>query len=1678
MSPGFAVDSAASPVVLTVPSALVQQSSKAAIAPVRIDLSEGAFLEARVHATSLTAELVLLDSNHREIVRSDAISSSSPDDLIDEHLPAGTFFLQVETVSGPGTYTLTINTSQSSNPLQPIPLGPGTFPQVGTQIATGDFNGDGRVDIANGDSLILGDGDGTFQPPLPLPGIMGDSIVAGDFNGDGRLDLAIGTSSLTEVSVLLGNGDGTFQPPESITLGVAPDALVAGDFNGDGRLDLAVAGSILTESGSGASYVTVLIGNGNGTFQTRQSFGIGFGSLPIVSGDFNGDGRLDLATDDSSQNIYILLGDGDGTFQSNAVPVPKLRDGPLVAGDFNGDGRLDLVFNSGNSLAMLLGTGHGSFQPEASVPGFEVAFSMVSGDFNGDGRSDLVYGDDGTDLTVLLGNSDGSFQPPAFYPVLSQPWYLASADFNGDGRLDLAASSPTEAEASLLLGVGDGSFLPRTTNAVGEIPGPLIGGDFNGDGRTDVAVNAYSSDILIFPGNGDGTFNAPTDTGLAMNVVLAGDFNGDGRLDLVALTSSSSSQIAVLLGNGDGTFGAPVYTTLPYTAASVVAGDFNGDGRLDLLLTAQNDGTFRLLFGDGDGSFQAALSLPVGYEITSPVVADFNGDGAPDVAWSDDDNHVAVMLNNRDGTFQPPAYFAAGGNEDNNMTVGDFNGDGRVDIAISYDELSYYDYSTQTGVDVLIGNGDGTFQQATGLGGPFGTLVAGDFNDDGRLDLIDDGNTLLRGNGDGTFEEGADSPDAIDVRDVTALDLNGDGRLDLVFDHQDSDSISVLLRSGDGTFVDPGQLATARYATPLLADMNGDGAADALVVDSTGDILYRQGVTGKPGAFDPPVIVDPGYDSRDLAVLQSTAYGPLLASVDADDNSVSLFAWRNGEFVQMGSLATGKLPAQIIAGDFSGDGKSDLVVRNTGDGTLSIFIATTLSGPIDPATARQPFLQAITLPVGLGVSDVEAVDSKGSGTLDLVLTNQVSGQVSVLRNLGNGAFAAPEAYRAGTGLSTFDASATASVVATQDATSGVVAGKFNSGGGTDLLTVDPIFNAINVLSGLGDGGFANPVVIPTKSPAEVVRAGDFNHDGISDLAILSTGGLNVYLGNGKGGFARPVTYDAGPNPDGLTVADVNRDGSPDLLVGDTYGDILVLISTGNGTFEPYRNTDQAITLAVADLTGKGSKDVILADQGLDRVVVKYGAGSATVLGDHSTGLLGPGAVTVADVNGDGIPDLIVANSGSNNVLIYPGLGNGQFAPVVNGGHGFFTGTNPVGITVADVNDDGRADLVVADKGSNQVSILLNQGDFNFSQGPRLRVGLGPIATTVADYTEDGKPDILVTNSGSNNAMLLQGLGQGFFNDQSPPAFPLGNEPVAMLVTNVGGKPTLVTVNSGSNDLTLVSGFNSPDPVISTISSAGLDPVAAFAFRNESGFDDLVVANNGDGVFALFEGDSEGIALETTETAPDLPNPTALSFAGISGGLVQFYAATEGREAAALVALSLIGGDVSPLAPPPASQAPGGTAGLVALQETSLALVSTLLTLTIDASAGPAPEASEADAVAAGAISTAQAVLAGVGQQVSGRDRLLDREAEPGEHDSDENTQPAGAAGLPVIPGWMRFILDIDEALERFDREHPTLSPTPARRCVGKSSGRLPAGDRIRTAGRRSSRTEPALVLEP
>ena len=343
--------------------------------------------------------------------------------------------------------------------------------------------------------------------------------------------------------------------------------------------------------------------------------------------------------------------------------------------------------------------------------------------------------------------------------------------------------------------------------------------------------------------------------------------------------------------------------------------------------------------------------------------------------------------------------------------------------------------------------------------------------------------------------------------------------------------------------------------------------------------------------------------------------------------------------------------------------------------------------------------------------------------------------------------------------------------------------------------------------------------------------------------------------------------------------------------------------------------------------------------------------------------------------------------------------------------------------MADVNGDGRPDLVVANKGSNDVSILLNQTQGNsitFTPGPRLKAGSGPVSTVVKDVTGDGMPDVLVSNSQSNNVMLLPGVGGGFFNDQNPTIFPVGNQPGPLFVGNFDGKPDLLTVNSGSNDLTLISDFMGSDPVTTTISSGGLDPVAAFEFSSGSGFDNLVVANNGDGTFALLEGGPDGLNLTSTETEPGLQpdRPGLLGLYRRPGPVLRRHRGERGRHALDFPARGETGG--MPTVP-----------GLQPLRDAALPLIATLLTLTIETSTAEF-DLSATNGEAAAAVSFLPVSTVTVGQS-------LPEHASTGESENGDEEEPnePKEPDLPVTQessSWQPFLMGLDEALDQFCRD--------------------------------------------
>jgi hypothetical protein len=671
---------------------------------------------------------------------------------------------------------------------------PPTFQGTG-HIIVADFNGDSKPDVLTSDgTLQLGTGGGAFASPTTIPGT---PLLVADFNGDGIPDiLEQGTNTLL---VLLGNGDGTFQPAISNTGGAS--IVVAANLNGDNSADVV---------GVSGTSLLIFISKGDGTLAAPVAYNLGANGSAVSFGDFNGDGKMDLAVAATSGEEIVFLGNGDGTFKTPGITSSTGSAIDFAAvGDFNGDGKLDLAVSEPScgttcpAVYILPGNGNGTFG--APVLAFAGDGPLVAADVNGDGKLDLLSAPQGF-VQIFVGNGDGTFSNASIYAAL--PYFytfnnayvavsvgVAVADFNNDGKLDIALGG-----GAILFGIGDGSF--QGVSLVPAPSGSAVAGSFGKNhGRAIAALSGAQLSILAMNGAYrlalTHTYALPhSGTG-----IVAADFNGDGNIDLVVVGSDSSNKnwnYSVLLGNADGSFQSPILSQQSGSlTGSIAVGDFNNDNKPDLVVGVGGQKQLAVLLGNGDGTF-ASPSYSQGFQTS--LIADFNGDGNLDIAANQGTSTV-ISYGNGDGTFQPPVSppsldgFIA-------SFTGDVNNDGKADlIAGGCEDCSHF---------VELGNGDGTFTPVccippTGLSGAYNILFIADFNGDGNIDFLGaNANTFApfvsMGNGDGTFGSGGgflpgfygEFGVANPLWPFLAADVSGDGIPDIICLGPDS-GLAVML---------------------------------------------------------------------------------------------------------------------------------------------------------------------------------------------------------------------------------------------------------------------------------------------------------------------------------------------------------------------------------------------------------------------------------------------------------------------------------------------------------------------------------------------------------------------------------------------------------------------------------------------------------------------------------------------------------------------------------------------------------------------------------------------------------------------------------------------------------------------------------------------------------------------
>jgi hypothetical protein len=661
---------------------------------------------------------------------------------------------------------------------------------VAVPILAADLNGDGYSDLVLNDEgnpgvdIQISNGDGTFKAPvfyslaIGSTGISPASAVSGDFNGDGKIDLAvlmylspaqINQAATAQLVILLNDGTGKFT--QSATYKLTPGAsdtgvpmLAAGKLNGDNETDLAVV--YVRPNGVVVPYFAT----GGGTFKAGTSYSLNGTPDSVAIGEFTSSGYGDIAVT-ASTGIEVLLGSSSNSFTlapETKYPYPTTFNQGAVAGDFDKDGKLDLAATDGTRVLVYWGAGNGTFSASSALSEF-ASSRPIAADINGDGWLDLAAADGLGGIHILsnLGSRNFRGAPATNTPNASG---LVVSEFNKDGKKDVAVvnsptcAAPCNGAVSIFLGTTGSYFSAGKKYSIGMHGAAIAVGDLNGDGFPDLVVTdatmGDNADTTVLMGTSGGGFAAAKNytLGSLSNVAYLVDMNRDGKLDLVEAGG-------VALGKGDGTFGSliPFPDGIGYVSGAggfnvyLGVGHFNADSIPDVAVaynSPQNGWEVFELIGDGTGHFTATQLGSTDGAIQGLTVGKLRTGGPDDIVVANsvgeccDANGGAIFFGepviffgDGTGSFSGPASTApqTDGGGVGGVVIADFNHDGLPDIGM----VSSDQFAVALGVDGFNFSNPLVFSSTSGpaIGssqGPQsqGNLVVADFNGDGWPDIV------------------------------------------------------------------------------------------------------------------------------------------------------------------------------------------------------------------------------------------------------------------------------------------------------------------------------------------------------------------------------------------------------------------------------------------------------------------------------------------------------------------------------------------------------------------------------------------------------------------------------------------------------------------------------------------------------------------------------------------------------------------------------------------------------------------------------------------------------------------------------------------------------------------------------------------------------------------------------
>ena len=1166
----------------------------------------------------------------------------------------------------------------------------GTLP---TSVAIGNFNNDGIQDfaVANRDnfnvSILLGNGAGGFTAAAAVG--VGDrpfSVAIGDFNNDGKQDLAVVNGSSGNVSIRLGNGAGGFTSPAvpEITAGTSPFWVAVGDFNNDGKPDLAVTNTPNDRAGD----VSIRLGDGAGGFTSPAVPEITVGLIPnsVAIGDFNNDGKQDFAAGNwNSGNVSIRLGDGAGGFTSPAPAQVTVGSKPqsVAIGDFNNDGKQDLaVANSlSNSVSILLGNGAGGFAAAAAVVVGTSPNSVAIGDFNNDGKQDFAVANfDSGSVSIRLGNGVGGFTAAAVpeLTVGSRPFSVAIGDFNGDGIQDLAAANFSSNNVSIRLG---GCSPATTTTITSDTPDPSVTGESitvnftvaatppgmgTPTGSVTVSDGVNSCSGPLSAGAGSCMLSLFTAGARTLTASYPGDANFNGSSGTDSHTVNKASVTAAIISDLPDPSVIGQSVTVNYTATVTSPGSGTPTGNVQV-----TDGVNSCIGTPAAGQCVIALFTPGMRTLTATFQGDANYNASPPSAGAGHqvnkaDTTTTVTVDNPDPSV--------GGNVVVNFSVvaappggGAPTGDVVVTVSGGAETCTGTVASGSCTLALTtLGNrtlmaayaGDTSYNGSSGTAGPSPTL--GTYP-----------NASITLSSNTTIMPSATPSNTTGIHVSTSTNFNGELTADPA-------TGVVRVTNARHANIEPGA-----YTVTVKALGQGVSTPTTFMLRVTNGTACGS-VTGFTLPPVPEVTV--GTLPTSVAIGDFNNDGKQdLAVANRDTSNVSIRLGDGaGGFTAAAAVVVGIRPFSVAIGDFNNDGKQDLAVANHDTSNVSIRLGDGAGGFTSPATPE--------IPVGLGPISVAIGDFNGDGRLDFATANDASNNVSIRLGNGAGGFTSPAtpeipvglgpqsvaigdfnndgkqdfaaanwnsgnvSIRLGDGAGGFTSPAPAQVTVGSRPQS-VAIGDFNNDGKQDLAVANSLSNSVSIRLGNGAGGFTSPATpeIPVGLSPYLVVIGDFNNDGKQDFAAANfdSGNVSIRLGDGAGGFTSPAVPEipVGSRPISVAIGDFNGDGIQDFAAANFFSN-NVSIRLGNCTsivltVNKTADTNDGVC-DVADCSLREALAVAASDGLPDTIIFNIPANSAGCVGTDCTITLTSNLFPAADA---GRLTTIKGYTGTNSITL-------------------------------------------------------------------------------------------------------------------------------------------------------------------------------------------------------------------------------------------------------------------------------------------------------------------------------------------------------------------------------------------------------------------------------------------